>query len=57
MLIEDIWGGERRGSSCGIGQLQPTCKIMYSWGGLGLESDQVEEISSSVPISFIKSAQ
>lgn len=41
MLIEDIWGGERRGSSSGIRQLQTTCKTTYSWGGLGLKRDQV----------------
>lgn len=57
MLIEDIWGGEHGGSSYGIGQLQPTCKIMYSWGGLGLERDQVEKNPSSALISFIKPAQ
>lgn len=41
MLIEDIWGGEHRGSGFGIRQLQTTYKTMYSWGGLGLKRDQV----------------
>jgi len=41
LTYRNIWGGERRGSSSGIRQLQKAYKAMYGWGGLGLKRDQM----------------